>query len=62
MKDWSSIVSSLDFIPMKLGNHRTFQVWELYKPIYSFKGHSGNCGECIIKVRVETERGLGKES
>lgn len=32
-----------------------FQMWESCKPIYSFKGQSGDCGEWILEVRVDTE-------
>lgn len=39
-----------------------FEEWESCKAIYSFKGHSGNCGECIAEVRVETDSGLRKRN
>lgn len=56
MKESVGHSKQFDFISTKMGNHRMFQVWESCEPICSFKGQSGNCGEWILEVRVETER------
>lgn len=36
-----------------------YQTWESCKPIYSFKGHSGDCGEWILEVSVLIEKKAG---
>lgn len=39
-----------------------FQMWERFKPVYGFKGYSGDCGECILGWEWIQERGVGGES
>lgn len=43
-------------------SYRIYQMWESGKPIYHFKGHSGDCGEYTLEVRVETDSGLEEKA